>query len=93
MILGLIIQKIDINIQKIDSSTMMTYNMIITSFLVQDKFSKNVLFLEKTSLLADTSLKILLKILFLIFFNINMWFIEKILDLKGYTIIKALSII
>lgn len=48
----------------------------IADFLFQDKLEKIRLF-KKTFLLIDTSMEIVLIILFFIFSNIYIWFVEK----------------
>lgn len=53
--------------------------MIITGFSVQDKLKK-VQFFEKTFLLANINIEVVLKMLFLIFSNINIRFAEKKLE-------------
>lgn len=68
--LNLINKLISINIQKIDGSIPKTYNIIITEFLIRHKLNKIRLF-KKTSLLASIIIKIVLKIFFLAFNNIN----------------------
>lgn len=59
-----------------DSSTLVIYGIVIIGFLVQDKLGK-VQFLKKTFLLIDTSMEVILGILFLTFFNIDIWFAKK----------------
>lgn len=73
--LVLITRKIDVSAQKIDGSVI-TYGMAIASFPLQDKLGKGR-FLKKTFLLTDTSMKVVLGMLFLSFSNANIWFAEK----------------
>lgn len=84
--LDLVIQKTDIGIQKIDSSILETYKMVIAGFLVQDRLEK-VGFFEKTFLLANTSMEVVLEKLFFILFDIDIWFkktyLEELHDCKG----------
>lgn len=64
--------------------------MIIAKFLIQNKFEK-AKFFKKTFLLANTSIKIVLKIYFSFFSNINIKFAKvKELIQKSYTIAKIL---
>lgn len=77
--LGFITQKSSIRAQKIDDFILVTYEIVIVEFLVQDKLGK-VQFIEETILLADTSMKVVLGILFLIFSNTDIRFVEKELE-------------
>lgn len=70
MKLGFTTRKYDIGIQKIDSSILVTYGIVIARFFVQDKLEK-IQFFEKTFLLADTSMEVILKMLFLTFFDVT----------------------
>lgn len=72
--LGLIIRKTDIGAQKINSLPLVTYEMVLVDFLVQDKFEK-VSFFEKTFLLVDISIEVVLKMPFFTFLNINIQFV------------------
>ncbi len=74
--LGLTTQKTDVGDQKIDGSTLVTYEIVIVRFSDQDKLGK-VRFFEDTFLLADTNMEVVLKMLFLIFSNVDIWFAEK----------------
>ena len=74
--LGLVILKTDFGSQKIDGLLLVTYGMILADFSVQDKLGK-VQFFEKTFLLANTSIKMVLKMLFLTFSDVDMQFGEK----------------
>lgn len=65
--LALIIQKTDVSAQKIYSLALVTYDIVIAGFLLQEKL-KTIQFLEENYLLVvTTSMKIVLKILFTIF--------------------------
>ena len=70
---------------------LVTYKTLIAGFLVQDRLGK-VQFFGKTFLLADTSMKVVLEMLFLTFFNTDIWFAEKKLKWRGYLTPKALPI-
>lgn len=50
--------------------------MVIAGFSVQNRLEK-VEFFEKTFLLADISIKVVLEMLFLTFSDINIWFTKK----------------
>lgn len=50
--------------------------MVLTGFLVQDKFRK-VQFFKKTFLLADTSMEVVLGIFFLTLLNVDIHFMEQ----------------
>lgn len=62
--LGLIIFKTDVGIQKINGSTLMTYEIVIVGFTIQDKLRK-VPFFEETFLSANTSMEVVVGMLFL----------------------------
>ena len=68
--LDLFIRLISNGIYKIDGSTLKTYGIAIIGFLIQNKSGK-ARFFEETFLLADTSIKVVLKILFMALSNIN----------------------
>ena len=77
--LGLVIQKTDINAQKINGLSLVTYKMVLVGFSVQDKLKK-IWFFEEIFLLADTSMEVVLGMSFLIFSNVNMQFRKKELE-------------
>lgn len=56
--------------QKIDGWLLKTYGMISIGFLIQDSF-KRVWYFKKTFLLADTNMKMVLKMPFLSLSNAN----------------------
>lgn len=90
--LDFIIQKTDIGTQKINGLFLVTYGIVLASFLVQNKFRK-VWFFEESFLLADTSMKIVPRMFFLTLSNVDVQFVEKKIIWRGYTITKALSTI
>lgn len=87
--LGFVTRKTNIAAQKIDSLTLETYGIVIVGFLVQDRLEK-VRFFEKTFLLANTSIKVFLRISFLILSDTNIWFVKKKLTWRNYITAKAL---
>lgn len=89
--LGFIIQETNVSAQKINGSTLVTYEIVIAGFLVQNKRGK-VWFFKKMFLLADTSMKVVLGMRFLTFSNIEIWFTEKELKWQKYSIAEALPI-
>ena len=68
--LGLQTRKTNVWTEKIDDSLLRTYEIVIAIFQIRNKLGK-VLFFQKTFLLTNTSIKILLKMLFLTFSNAN----------------------
>lgn len=68
--LGLIIRAIDIGDQKIDSTMLNTYKMVIAAFLVTDKPNQRKFF-EKTFLMANISPNIIFRMFFFILNNAN----------------------
>ena len=68
--LGLQVYRNDVGAQKIDGSTLQTFRMILANFQVEDKLRKTRFF-QKTFLLADISVEIVLGMPFLTFSNAN----------------------
>ncbi len=89
MKLGLTTRKTSIGAQKIDGSPLKTYNMVLASFSLQDS-QWRFRFIEKTFLLANTSIKVVLGMLFLALNNADFRFGAKNLTLRTYTIAEAL---
>ena len=74
--LGLKSCSTNVGAHKIDGSIFQTFVIVLASFLVNDKL-KWVWFFQETFLLADISLKAMLRMLFLTFINADIQFIEK----------------
>lgn len=74
--LGFPIWKINISTQKIDKSILKIFKIAITNFQVKNML-KTLVFFRKTFLIANTSIKVVLKILFFIFSNINIGFTKE----------------
>ena len=74
--LGLVTRKTDVDAQKIDGLTLITYEMVLVGFSVQDKLTKVWLF-EETFLLSDTSIEVVLRIPFLTLSDADVQFVEK----------------
>lgn len=87
--LRLVTQKTDAGAQTINESALMTYGIGIVSFPIQNRLKK-VWFFEKTFLLADTSMGLVLEMLFLTFSDADLWFAKKELIWISYTIAEAL---
>ena len=68
--LGLKICLTYIKTQKIDDSTIKTFKIVLANFQIKDKFKRAKVF-QKTFLLADFDIKMVLRIAFLILSNIN----------------------
>ena len=66
--LGLQVRKTDVGSQKIDGSLLQTFEIIIVGFQVEDKFGR-AKFFQKSFLLAETSMKVVLEMTFLTFSN------------------------
>ena len=73
--LGLSIKLMDNGIQKIDSTMLDTYGIVLVAFLMTDKANR-VRFFKKTFLVANVSLKIVLRIFFLILSSTNIEFLD-----------------
>lgn len=88
--LGLVIQKTDNDVQKIDGLPLVIYEMLLVGFSVQNKLKK-IQFFEETFMLADTNMEVILGMSFLIFSNANMQLVKKELIWRSYTITGVLS--
>ena len=73
--LGPSIRQTDIKKKKIDSTTLDTYRMVIIIFLVTDKVNW-IRFFEKTFLVANISLKLVLRMLFLTMNSVDVNFLD-----------------
>lgn len=62
-----------IGIGKIDDSTLKMYDIVIVEFLIQDKFGI-ILYFEKTFLLSNTSIEVVLEMFFLALSNADIEF-------------------
>ncbi len=71
--LSFTIYKTSVGVQKIDGLLLETYDIVLASFLLQDSQEK-VWFFEETFLLANTSIKMVLGMLFLAFSNADFEF-------------------
>ncbi len=89
--LGLTNQKTSVGAQKIDGSLLETYGMVSASFSLQDSLGR-VRFFEETFLLADTSMEVVLRMLFLTLSNADFQFSAEKLTWRTYTTAEALPI-
>lgn len=69
----------NIDTQKIHGTTLKIYGIVSASFLPQDRLGK-IWFFEETFLLANTSMEVVLEMLFLFFSNTDFQF-----DVKKHT--------
>lgn len=68
--LGFQVCQTNIKAQQIDSSTFKIFKMILASFQIENNL-KRVWFFQQTFLLTDTSIEIILKMLFFILSNVD----------------------
>ena len=87
--LGLCIRKIDVGAQKIDGSRLDTFGMVIADCLVKNKLGR-VQFFQKTFLLANIGLEVVLEILFLTLSKADIRFVEWELVWRTYTAAETL---
>ena len=87
--LGLKVRKTDIGTQKIDSSTLEIFEMVLADFYLEDKLGR-AQFFQKTFLLANISTEVVLGLPFLTLSNADVQFLEKKLTWRSYTTAKAL---
>lgn len=69
-------QKTSVRAQKIDELLQKAYGKALAKFLLQNS-RERVCFLQKTCLLTNTSMKIMLEVLFLSPYNVNVKFAKK----------------
>ncbi len=87
--LGFTTRKTSVGAQKIDGLPLETHGMTSARFLIQDSLKK-VWFFEKTFLLANTSMKVILGMPFLALSNTNFQFGTEELNWRFYTATEAL---
>ena len=87
--LGLSIRLTDIGAQKIDGTTLDTFEMIVIAFLVTDKVNRVRIF-EKTFLVANVSPEVVLKMPFLTLSGADVDFLVWELRWRTYTTEEAL---
>ena len=73
--LGLGGQETDIGAQKIDSSTLITFGMVVADFQVENKLDRTQ-FIQQIFLVANTTLKVILGMPFLTFSNVDVQFAQ-----------------
>ena len=72
--LGLPIKPTDVGAQKIDGTMLNTHGMVVAAFLVVNKANR-IRFFEETFLVANVSLEIVLRMLFLILSSVDVDFL------------------
>ena len=87
--LGLRTQKTDGGAQKINESSLDTFEMVIAGFQIIDKLGR-ARFFQETFLLADTTIEVVLGMPFLTLSNADIQFAEKELTWRTYTTKDAL---
>lgn len=86
--LGFIVRLTNIRAQKIDDSILKIFGIVLASVFYENKLGLSR-FLEKTFLLANTSIKIVWDILFLILYNADILFVEQKLTWRSYKPVKT----
>lgn len=74
--LGLVVQKTNMVAQKINGTTLETFEIVIAAFSVYDR-AKKVCFIEKTFLLAGISMGMALRMPFLTLSNADIYFTKQ----------------
>ena len=87
--LGLKVCPTNVGAQKIDGSTLQTFEMVLASFQVEDKLGWARIF-EESFLLADVTMEVVLGMPFLTLSNADVSFSERELTWKSYTVDEAL---
>ena len=90
--LGLKVKVTDVGAQKIDGSSLTTYDMVIAAFQIVDKLNR-FRFFQETFLLADISIEVVLGMPIFSFSNVDIQFAEKELTWRTYTTEEALPTI
>ena len=90
--MGLKVHFTNIRAQKINGSTLKTFEMVLANSQVENTFGK-ARFFQETFLIADISAEIVLGILFLTLSNADVQFVEKELTWRSYSAAEALSTI
>lgn len=88
--LGFISRLTSFEAQKIDSMSLKISGIVSTTFFCQDSYTK-VQFFEKTFLLADTTMKMVLGMPFLSLSNVDIEFHTRKITLRICTTIKVIS--
>ena len=89
--LGLVVQTTNVGAQKIDSTTLKTYGMVVAALSVTDQANR-VRFFEKTFLVANVSPDMVLGMPFFTLSSADINFPKKKLRWRSYTIEEALPI-
>ena len=87
--LGLTIRPTDVGAQKMNNTTLNTYEIVVAAFSVTDKANR-VRFFKKTFLVANVSPKIVFGIPFLTLSSVDVDFLDQKLRWRIYTIEEAL---
>ncbi len=87
--LGLTTRKTSVGGQKIDGSPPETYDMVSTCFLLQDSLG-TIRFFEGTFMLANTSMEVILGMLFLALSNADLQFSAEKFTWRTYTAAETL---
>ena len=88
--LGLKVCLINVGAQKINSSSLRTFEMVIAGFQIKDKLGK-ARFFQEWFLLGNISMKVVLGMFFLTFNNADIQFAEKEFTSRSYTTAEILS--
>ena len=87
--LGLFIRTTDVGAQKIDGTMLNTFRMVVVAFSVTEKANR-IRFFEETFLVANISLEVVLRMLFLILSGADVDFLGRELRWRTYAIREAI---
>ena len=87
--LSLWVRRINVGAQKINGSTFEIFEMVLVSFQAEDKL-RRACFFQETFLLADTSIEVVLGMLFLTFSIADIQLDKKKFTWRTYTTAKVL---
>lgn len=88
--LGLKVRLTDVKAQKIGSSTLKIFGIVLASLQVDNKLGPSCFF-QKTFLMTNISMTMILDMPFLTFSNTDGLFAEQKLTWRSYTMAEALS--
>ena len=87
--LGLLIRPTDVGAQKIDGTTLDTYEMVVAAFLIKNK-ANQVRFFVETFLMANVSLEVVFGMIFFTLSGADVDFLGREFRWKTYTTEEAL---
>lgn len=85
------IWKTDVEVQKIDSSSLVAYSMVIAGLKISDKLGKTCFF-QEIFIMTDSNIDVILRMFYSTLSNTNVLLADQKLIQRFYTTAKSLSI-